>query len=116
VAALCRRVVVIHSGRIIYDGSLDGIIDRFGGHKVISILLANGNPPDGLERFGEILSVEPPRIKLRVPRNVVTESLSGILAAHAVEDISVEDPPLEEVIAEVFSMGDAPPQSPTPNP
>jgi ABC-2 type transport system ATP-binding protein len=105
VAALCRRVVVIHSGRMIYDGSLDGIIDRFGGHKVISILLANGHPPDGLERFGEILAIEPPRVKLRVPRNVVTEALSGILAAKPVEDISVEDPPLEQVIAEVFSMG-----------
>lgn len=105
VAALCRRVVVIHTGRIIYDGSLDGIIDRFGGHKVISILLANGRPPDGFERFGEILSVEPPRVKLRVLRNVVAEVLSGILAAHSVEDISVEDPPLEEVIAEVFSTG-----------
>jgi ABC-2 type transport system ATP-binding protein len=107
VAALCRRVVVIHSGRIIYDGSLDGIIDRFGGHKVISILLANGHQPVGLERFGEILTIEPPRVKLRVPRNVVTEALSAILAADPVEDISVEDPPLEQVIAEVFSMGNS---------
>jgi ABC-2 type transport system ATP-binding protein len=107
VAALCHRVVVIHTGRIIYDGSLDGIIDRFGGHKVVSILLANGSQPNGLERFGEILAIEPPRVKLRVQRSVVTEALGAILAAHPVEDISVEDPPLEEVIAEVFSTGGA---------
>lgn len=104
VAALCRRVVVIHTGRIIYDGSLDGIIDRFGGHKIISILLANGHAPQGLERFGEILSIQPPRVKLRVSRAVVTDVLSGILGSTVVEDISVEDPPLEDVIAEVFAM------------
>ena len=50
-----------------------------------------------------MLSVEPPRVKLRVERAEVPEVLASILAQHAVEDVSVEDPPLEEVIAEVFS-------------
>ena len=39
VAALCGRVVIIAHGRIIYDGSLAGIVDRFGGHKIISLQL-----------------------------------------------------------------------------
>ena len=102
VAALCRRVVMISAGRIIYDGSLSGIIDRFGGHKVISLQLANGQPSDDWARFGEILSIELPKVKIRVQRGVVPEGVGGILAAHAVDDISVEDPPLEEVIAEMF--------------
>jgi ABC-2 type transport system ATP-binding protein len=102
VAALCRRVVMISAGRIIYDGSLSGIIDRFGGHKVISLQLANGQPSDDWARFGEILSIELPKVKIRVQRGVVPEVVGGILAAHAVDDISVEDPPLEEVIAEMF--------------
>ena len=46
VAALCRRVVIIAQGRIIYDGSLAGIIDRFGGHKIVSLLFADGQMPD----------------------------------------------------------------------
>ncbi len=66
VAALCRRVVVIAMGRIVYDGSLAGIIDRFGGHKVVSLQLSDGQIPEGLGRFGEILSIEPPQVKLRV--------------------------------------------------
>ena len=105
VAALCRRVVIISTGRIIYDGSLSGIIDRFGGHKVISVQLGNGRPDHDLSRFGEILSIELPKVKLRVQRGVVQEAVSGILAAHTVDDISVEDPPLEEVIAEMFRKG-----------
>jgi len=103
VAALCRRVVVISLGRIIYDGSLSGIIDRFGGHKVISLALSNGQVPSDLTRYGEVLSVEPPRVKLRVERGVVPQVLGEILSAHAIEDVSVEDPPLEQVIAEMFT-------------
>jgi ABC-2 type transport system ATP-binding protein len=103
VAALCRRVVVIALGRIIYDGSLAGIVDRFGGHKVISLEMADGRVPGDLARFGEVISLEPPRVKLRVERGVVPEVLGRILAAHAVEDVSVEDPPLEQVIAEMFA-------------
>jgi len=106
VAALCRRVVIIALGQIIYDGSLEGIIDRFGGHKIISLQLSDGRVPDDLGRYGDVLSEEPPRAKLRVERGVVTDVLSGLLAKYAVEDVSVEDPPLEEVIAEMFSNAD----------
>ena len=104
VAALCRRVVIISLGRIIYDGSLSGIIDRFGGQKVISLQMSNGQASAAdLARYGEILQADPPRVKLRVERSIVPQVLSNILAAHTVEDVSVEDPPLEQVIAEVFS-------------
>jgi ABC-2 type transport system ATP-binding protein len=103
VVALCRRVVIIAQGRIIYDGSLGGILDRFGGQKVISLQAADGQMPSDLGRFGEVLSIEPPRAKLRVERSHVTEVLSAILAQNAIEDVSVEDPPLEEIIAKVFS-------------
>ncbi len=104
VAALCRRVVIIAEGRIIYDGSLSGIIDRFGGHKIISLQLNGDGPPPDLGRYGEVLSVELPKARLRVARGVVPEVLASILAHHVVEDVSVEDPPLEDVIAEVFSQ------------
>ena len=106
VAALCRRVVIIALGRIIYDGSLAGIVDRFGGYKVISLQFSDGRIPPDLSRYGEVILEEVPRAKLRVERSVVTESLSSILSRHAIEDVSVEDPPLEEVIAEMFSSAD----------
>jgi len=106
VIALCRRVVIIALGRIVYDGSLEGIIDQFGGHKIISLQLADGRIPPELDRYGQVLSRQPPRVKLRVQRGVVPEVLGNILANYAVQDVTVEDPPLEEVIAEVFSQAD----------
>ena len=61
VAALCRRVIIIAEGRIIYDGSLSGIIDRFSGHKIISLQLNGEGRLEDLGRYGEILSIEPPK-------------------------------------------------------
>jgi ABC-2 type transport system ATP-binding protein len=109
VIALCRRVVIINAGRIMYDGSLSGIIDRFSGHKIVSLQFINGRIPGDLARFGDILSEEPPRVKLRVDRSSVTDVLSSLLARHGVEDVSVEDPPLEEVIAEIFAQSEEKP-------
>jgi ABC-2 type transport system ATP-binding protein len=104
VAALCGRVVIIAQGQIIYDGSLSGIIDRFGGHKIISLQFNGGGIPDNMDRYGVVLSTEAPRVRLHVDRGVVPEVLGRILAHNAVEDVSVEDPPLEDVIAELFSQ------------
>jgi ABC-2 type transport system ATP-binding protein len=104
VAALCRRVVVIAHGRIQYDGSLSGIRDSFSSHKVITLQLAETASTDGFQRFGEVLEVQPPRVKLRIDRSAVAGTLAAILAQHTIEDVAVEDPPLEEVIADLFSQ------------
>ncbi len=71
VAALCKRVVVIAQGKIQYDGSLDGIIDQFSGSKIVTLQLADGTNVDGLETFGEILSIELPKVRFRVSRKDV---------------------------------------------
>ena len=107
VAALCRRVVVIAEGRIVYDGSLSGIIDRFSGHKVVTLLLADDEHSGNWAQYGELLDVQPPKVRLKVARTTVPDALASILANHTVEDVSVEDPPLEEVIAELFTQASA---------
>jgi ABC-2 type transport system ATP-binding protein len=104
VAALCRRVVIIAHGQIMYDGSLSGIVDRFSGHKVITLVFPGDKAPGDLARYGEVVEQQGPKVKLRVDRNGIAGSLALILAQHTVEDVSVEDPPLEDVIAEVFSQ------------
>ena len=106
IAALCQRVVVIAQGRIIYDGSLSGIIDQFSGHKVLSLEFATDAMPGDLARYGEVLEVAAPKAQLRVERDKIADVLSSVLASYTVVDVSVEDPPLEEVIAEVFAVAD----------
>lgn len=104
VAALCRRVVIIAHGVIQYDGSLSGIIDRFSGHKIVTLHLGDNDDLSQLDAFGEVLEREPPKAKLKIPRSDVARALAALLQKHVIQDVAVEDPPLEQVIAEVFSQ------------
>ena len=104
VAALCRRVVIIAQGELKYDGSLTGIIDRFSQHKLVTLQFGDDQPVEGLSRFGEIVSEEYPKVQLRIPRSQVAETMSAMLSVGTIEDIAVEDPPLEELIADFFSQ------------
>lgn len=103
IAALCQRVVIIANGLIRYDGSLSGIVDRFSGSKVVTLQFA-GDVPDDLSRYGEVLGIEKPRVRIRVQRQEVAKMLASVLDRCSIADVSVEDPPLEEVIAEFFSQ------------
>jgi ABC-2 type transport system ATP-binding protein len=104
VAALCKRVVVIAHGQVQYDGSLSGIIDQFSGSKIVTLELEEGEGVAGLERFGTIQSIELPRVKLRCDRSQISSTLAGVLDAYSITDVAVEDPPLEEVIADLFTQ------------
>ncbi len=106
VAALCQRVVIITQGQIKYDGSLSGIIDRFSGHKIVTLLFEEDQVPADLSHYGEVLQAVVPKAKLRILRQEIPKVLAALLDQHAVADVSVEDPPLEQVIAEVFSQAD----------
>jgi ABC-2 type transport system ATP-binding protein len=106
VAALCKRVVIMARGQIRYDGSLAGIIDRFSGYKVVTLQFAEGQTIADLSRFGQVLEVREPKARLRVRRSEVARTMTAILSQHALADVAVEDPPLEEVIAELFAQVD----------
>ncbi|MBO11523.1 MAG: ABC transporter [Planctomycetaceae bacterium] len=109
VEALCQRAIIINQGQIKHDGPLEEIVDRFSQHKVIEVQFAGTELPEGLENFGEVFERQPPRAKLRIPRSDVPRTLSTLLEQFAVEDISVEDRPLEEAMAELFADSAAPP-------
>lgn len=104
VVALCKRVVIIANGEIKYDGSLAGVVDRFSGHKIVTMLLNNPADAERLREYGEVLSVEAPRVRLRIDRDRISTTLAAILQRFTLDDFAVEDPPLEEVIAEFFSL------------
>ena len=104
IAALCKRVVVIADGQIQYDGSLSGVIDSFSSSKIITLQIPELRSADGLERFGNVESVELPRVSFRIEKNEVASKLAAILSSFTVADVVVEDPPLEEVIANLFNL------------
>lgn len=104
VEELCDRIIVINHGRIIYDGALSGVIERFGRHKIVRLQFrAAPPPPQQWNGRAELLEFNPPLVRLRVERDEVAALLHTILDRAELDDISVEDPPLEEVIGEVFT-------------
>ncbi len=106
VAALCKRVVIIADGLIKYDGSLEGIIESTDQRKLVILQFRDAIDDSllaTLKRFGDVTDVETPRVKLTVTREVVPRMLASVLDSYQVDDVVVEDPPLEDVIAAVFS-------------
>jgi ABC-2 type transport system ATP-binding protein len=108
VEALCQRVLVIMHGKLIYDGPLAGITEQFGRSKLVKLQLAEEPAPGDLDRFGEVTRADGPFVELRVERGRLPEVLAVILDRHAVLDLNVQDPPLEQVIARVFEEAKAP--------
>ena len=107
VEALCSRVLVIAQGRLIYDGELAGIVERFGNTKLIRLEFLDGDAPDDLGRYGEVARIAGPEADIKVERARVAEVLGAILDRYRVADVSVQEPPLEQVIARVFEEGRA---------
>jgi len=109
VLQLCPRVVVIDHGRLVYDGDLRALAVRVRPDKRIVVRLGStGVPPlpaAELARFGQVVSCEGDAATLQVPAEEVSGAVARILAALPVTDLTVEDPPLEEVFAELFRAG-----------
>ena len=105
VVALCRRVLVIHHGRLLYDGALSGLAERMAPYKRIVATLRDGADGVDLAAFGEVAARDEARITLHVPRDVAPERTASLVRSlgERIEDISVEDPPIEDVIDRVFS-------------
>ena len=101
VEALCRRVIVIHHGRLLFDGQLAALVQRFAAYKTIAVQV-NGKEFDAA-RYGEVVSRDGGRIALRVTKEDAPRVTSALLSELEVADLTVEDPPIDEVIDSVFS-------------
>lgn len=103
VEALCKRVIVIHHGRILFDGDLSALVTRFSPHKTIIVELETEGTD--LSAYGEVVEADGNRYTLRVPKADTPPVTAKLLADQPVIDLTVEDPPIEDVIEQVFSEG-----------
>lgn len=105
ITALCQRVLVIHQGQLIYDGRLDGLLDRFAPYREVLVELAHPLSKSKLSSYAEVKAVEGQVVRFCVQREMLTRTVARILAELEVLDLTVTDPPVEEVIGSVFSAG-----------
>jgi len=102
VVALCRRVIVIHHGRILFDGDLARLGDQFVAWKTIAVELQSGG--SDLSAYGDVLETDGARVKLRVPKADAARVTARLLAEREIADLTVEEPPIEDVIELVFAQ------------
>ncbi|HEY5036472.1 MAG TPA: ABC transporter ATP-binding protein [Chthoniobacterales bacterium] len=110
---LCDRVIVIDHGKIFFDGPLSDIIDRFSGHKIISLTFDEKQERD-FSQFGEVVEQTPASVQLKVPRATVTDVARQLLSACSVSDINVQELPVEDVIRQLFGERSAERQAAAP--
>jgi ABC-2 type transport system ATP-binding protein len=108
VEALCRRVIVIHRGRLLFDGQLSALVTQFASHKVITVQLGEGRSVSDAELAalvgGEVLERTGDQVTVRVPKAGTPAAASALLATLPVLDLTIEDPPIERVIEDVFDQ------------
>jgi ABC-2 type transport system ATP-binding protein len=105
VVALCPRVIVIDHGRLIYDGDLRSLALQVRPDKRIVLRLARPVPGTELSRFGLVVSATEAQAVVQVPAAEVSAAVGRMLAGLPVQDLTVEDPPIEEVMSELFRGG-----------
>ncbi len=102
VEALCKRVIVIHHGRILFDGELSSLANEFAAYKTIGVRLEDGQAE--LDRYGEVISRDGDRAILRVPKAETSRVAARLLSENEVLDLTIEEPPIEDVIEMVFAQ------------
>ena len=102
VQALCRRVIVIHHGHILFDGTLTHLAERFASYKTINVTLEDSSLD--LSIYGKVIEREGDTIKLRVPKVEAPSVTSRLLSECSIIDLTIEDPPIEDIIERVFTQ------------
>lgn len=103
VTALCDRIIVIDKGRVLYDGNFRALIERVAPYKIIKLQFDKPQDSEQLAGFGRLVSSNGLVAELHVPREQATASAARLLSQMQVVDITFEDPPVEDIIREVFA-------------
>lgn len=104
VETLCRRIILIDQGRLAYDGDLAKLSTALSPYKLVKVTVASEVQPEW-GGYGQVVEVEGGRVSLRVQRRDAPAVTARLLAELPVADLSVEDPPLERVIDQVYREG-----------
>ncbi|HID07275.1 MAG TPA: ATP-binding cassette domain-containing protein [Armatimonadetes bacterium] len=104
VTALCERVLVVNDGKLVYDGRLDALLERYAPYKFITAILDGAQPDIPLEEFGELVERSGQRVIWRVPRKTTSQCAAHLLKHLHIRDITIEEPPIEDVISAVFAQ------------
>ena len=106
VKELCKRIIIIDKGKIIYDGLLTDVVKKYADHKTISVIFDKYVDPKELEKIGKVKTIQLPRVVFLVKREQVNLAAAELLQNFPIADLNIEEPEIEDVIREVFTGED----------
>lgn len=104
VEALCRRVILIHRGQLLFDGPLAHLVDRFSRYKTITVEVKERL--GDMARYGEPTADDGARVTLKVPKSEAAAVMYRLMNEQQVADLTIMDPPIDEVIESAFAQGE----------
>jgi len=106
VKELCQRVIIIDKGKIVFDGQLSEIVEKYADHKVLSVVFGKEIDPKKLSEIGDVKEFSFPKAVISVKRETTSVAAAELLQHFPVADLNVEEVPIEDIIREVFSGKD----------
>ena len=112
VKELCERAIIIDKGKLIFDGKLKKIINKYARNKILSLVFSEEVSETNLKKFGQVKDFNNKMesnytATILVPRKKAAQVASDLLKELPVEDVNIEEPPIEAIIREVFQSGNA---------
>jgi len=103
VVELCKRVIVIEKGRLLYDGPLDRLVERYADHKIMRARFTTPVDPADLKAFGNVVKYEDSTVTLEVPRAKMAAAAAALLASYPVADLNVEEVDIDDIVRRLFT-------------
>ena len=104
VQELCDRVVVIHHGAIVFEGSLNDLSRKFSDVRRVRLTFSSPVDAADLARYGKVIESNQDLAVIEVPRDQTASATSAMLQVFPVEDLGIEEVEIEEVIRDLFSQ------------
>ncbi len=101
---LCNRVMIIDRGQIIYDGGYHKLIKKFAHSKCVELTFTSEVPKKTLEKFGELEDYTESGVTLYIPREKSTKIIGEMMNSLPIDDISVKEKSMEEIVGEIFQQ------------
>ncbi|MDO8609321.1 MAG: ABC transporter, partial [bacterium] len=103
VEELCKRIIVIDLGKVIYDGTLEDVIKKYSKNKLLTIVFQKPVDLQKLSQFGEIKEHDSLKVRIAVPIEKAQQVAAKLLVNYPIEDLNIEDPDIETIIRHIFS-------------
>lgn len=103
VESLCKRVIIINLGKIIFDGELGRLARQHASYKLIKVILQRHIEESAFRTLGRVAKFQYPELILISPSEKISEVTSRLLKQLPIEDLTIQDPEIEDIIREIFN-------------